>query len=279
MKKNVIFIALSLLIISTQISEAQKNNIKLNLTNAAFGDIRLGYEYALNDKQTLQLNAGMMIPRKLPWDVVDESVIEDYNAEVEILKKISGYSFSLEYRFYPGSKKEAPFGFYVAPYAKYNSYSLKLTQYFEYMITQEDWDSLSPSQKQNTTFLPSYNMWNVEATGTFVGNFNQAGVGVMFGWQWQLGANLTMDFNILGLGIESDATSLELTADDADIDYREWGADIENKVEEYMDGSPIVDRFIGGKVKVFVDPDKVRVETDRIFLPAARFSLSIGFSF
>jgi len=279
MKKIVVLLLLSLIYFIPRDMQAQKNNIKLNLTNSVLGDFRLGYEYALNEKQTLQLNAGMMIPRKLPWDIVDESVIEEYDAEVKILKKISGFSFSAEYRFYVAGKKDAPYGFYVAPFAKYNSYTLKLTQYFEYMITPSEYDSLTPTQQQSATYIPSYSMWNVEAIGTFKDNFNQIGGGVMLGWQWQLGSNITMDLNLLGIGVESDATSLELTADDADIDYRKWGADIEGKVDEYMNGNDMVDRFLGDKVNVYVDEDKVRVEAGRLFLPAARFSLSIGFAF
>lgn len=270
MKKLLLGLSMSFCMLSTI---AQDNNVKLNLLNVTYGDLRFGYERTLNENLSLQANIGVLIPRKLPVDVFDEESLEaEYGGGIDLSSKVGGTNFSFELRYYPGSKG-APRGFYLAPYFKHNHWKLEMGSVFEYDVTESQFQDLTPNQQATAT--PSNDPtrpYHLQAEGIFTGVFNQTGGGLMLGYQWLINDKISIDFNFFGLGVESDIVKLNLTtAGVDDIDYEEWGADIEDGAQEFAD--------FGVDVEVDVQSDQIDIETSRFILPSPRFGLSVGYAF
>ena len=252
-------------------ANAQDNNVKINLLNLTYGDVRLGYERVLNENLTVQGNIGFLIPRKVPVAFFDESAVEDYGGTVDIKNRLTGYNLSLELRYYPGSKG-APRGFYLAPYFKHNSWNALVSADFSYDATQLEYNDLSAAQQETAVYNSSNSArpWELDVTGEFRGKIKQTGGGIMLGYQWLINDQFSIDFNFFGLGVESDKVILNLKTDAVDVDYKEWGTDIEEGTQDFP-------QF--GDVTVDVDTDEITVKLGPILLPSPRFGLSFGYAF
>ena len=90
-------------------SFAQTNIVKWNPLSLAVSTINLGFESALNDKLSVQLQGFYW----LGWDLGDASV--------------DGFGVTPELRFYPSGN--APRGFFVGPFARYQSWSSSTTDF------------------------------------------------------------------------------------------------------------------------------------------------------
>jgi hypothetical protein len=211
-----------------------------------------------------------MIPRKVPNVLFDESEVEDYGGTVEIKNKLSGFSFSGEYRFYTSSSKDSPRGFYFAPFLKYNKYSMDISAGFDYDATKAEYDDLTPEQQATADKINS-DLYRLEVTGNFHGHLRQFGGGVMIGYQWLIADKISIDFNFFGIGVEADAVVFDLSSDAIDVDYEEWSNEIEAEVKDAS--------FYGGdKIQVTAESDKVKVKAPFImFMP--RVGFSIGYAF
>lgn len=265
MKKILIIITV---IVATSNLFAQNSVVKLHLLQLAYGELRLGYEFVTNEHQSLVINAGLLIPREVPFGLYDESNIESYGGAVEILNKVSGISFSGEYRFYTG-KKESPRGFYVAPYLKYNRYSLKTSTTVNYSLANQEFIDLDPIYKDAATgLLGSY---NIDVTGSIKGTFRQFGVGAQLGYQWLIKDRVSIDFYFFGIGVESDAIVVEIKSETIPVDYTKWAEEIKPEVEDFVS-------TIGVDADVTVKSDAVQVKVPFV-LPSLRGGLSIGFAF
>jgi hypothetical protein len=106
--KKVLVIAAVCLFGITQMN-AQSNAIKLNPLGALFGNLGIGFEHALNESSSVQLNVGIL-SRSLNLGGTEY--------------KYSGFSVSPEYRMY---FDEAMRGWYAGGYANYNSVKQELT--------------------------------------------------------------------------------------------------------------------------------------------------------
>jgi hypothetical protein len=126
MKKSILFGFVAVFALK---AVAQENNLKINLLNAGYGEIRLGYERVLKEKRSLQVNFGMLVPRQLPNYLYDEQLVEDYGGTIDLVNRITGFAGSLEYRMYAG-KKDTPRGLYFAPYLKFNRYAVSTSASF-----------------------------------------------------------------------------------------------------------------------------------------------------
>lgn len=133
------FVAIGLLL--NNVSKAQ-NVVKVNYLSVALSTINVAYETPISDKSTVQLQGYYWLGGSL-GDV-------DY----------SGYGITPEWRFYPGG--EAPQGFFLAPYLRYQNWSIKST------VEGETYDQ-------------------AEATSTSIGG------GVVLGGQWIFGDLITLD--------------------------------------------------------------------------------------
>lgn len=112
MKKVLLVIAAAIVSMSVSTvdvkAQEKENVVKLSLSNLIVVTPTLFYEKVLNEKSSAQLGA----------------YFTGFSAGDT---KFSGIGFMPEYRFYPGSKG-APQGFFVAPFLKYQNYSLKATE-------------------------------------------------------------------------------------------------------------------------------------------------------
>ena len=81
---------------------AQENIVKYNPLALIVGEIQIGYERVLNDKQSLQVD--------LAYASFDSGSY-DY----------TGFGAGLQYRFYLQKAKEAPVGWFAGPFASYSS--------------------------------------------------------------------------------------------------------------------------------------------------------------
>lgn len=106
MKKSLLIAGMFLALLSTANLNAQKSVIKLNLLSPIFRTANLQFEHAISPKGSLQLGV--------------------YYTGIKISSTgFSGFGITPEYRFYPGADG-APKGFFLAPFFRYQSFSLKV---------------------------------------------------------------------------------------------------------------------------------------------------------
>ena len=184
-----------------------KNVIKYNLTATAIGHYAIQYERVINPKQSFAIGFGISPNVSLPFKQTLMDAFGD-NADAKSAiesTKFTKFTITPEYRFYLG-KKEAPGGFYIAPFARYTN--MKLTQ--AYKFTDSD-DS--------------------KHTANVTGKFNGVGAGVVFGAQWLLGKkeNIVLDFWFAG----PFAGVMKATFEGVDDQFIKDPATLENDIEGF----------------------------------------------
>jgi hypothetical protein len=98
-------------------SFAQKNVVKTNFFGLFAGSYTLAYERVLNDKMSVQLSVGYRTYKFASADFGSYSVKDSY----------SGPTIVGEFRYYvTNASKDVPRGFYVAPFARYATYTEKV---------------------------------------------------------------------------------------------------------------------------------------------------------
>ncbi len=152
----------------------KKNIFKINLTALVFKNFSFQYERVIGPKTSVALGIGIMPKSKLPFA---DKIQEEYGDDPDVKRAIDqtqlgNFSLTPEIRFYLG-KKQAPAGFYIAPFLRYAHSS------FEGPYT------FTPSDQQLHT---------ANVTGTI----NSIGGGLLLGTQWNLGKRVTLDWWIAG---------------------------------------------------------------------------------
>ncbi len=240
MKKSILLISLlavtTLINITGQELIERRNVINLGLGGLAMGNIALNYERIFTDSRAASLNAGVLIPRKLPSFVYD-AISEEINIDPE--NKMSGFFIMPEYRFYL-SYKIAPEGFYIAPFIKFNYYTMELSGEFS----------------------------NVDAD--IKGKYSGIGGGVQFGMHWVIKERVSVDFYLAGPGIYYDNLSLRFESNDPAVNYDDLGGDVDVDIS----GIPV----IGEKTEIEIGDDYVDA-TSKFVFPGFRTGLSIGIVF
>lgn len=173
MKKIHILLVFALLLGFGKMSMAQDNAVKLNIFSLAIGTYNVAYERALSDLNTAQL--GIFY---LSWS----TGAGDYKTS------FTGIGITPEFRHY---FDDALHGFYVAPFLRYQNYTLK-----------QDYDDYDPVTLATTT-------------QTAKGTLQTFGAGVVAGHQWVLGDHFTIDA-FLGPSYSAGSAS---ASDDTDDDY------------------------------------------------------------
>ncbi|MCO6501297.1 MAG: DUF3575 domain-containing protein [Vicingus serpentipes] len=265
MKKCII---ICIVIIAGIKSYTQNNNVKLSILPTIWGEIRVGYERVIKEKQTAQINLGIIIPNELPNFIYDESKVEDYGGTIDLKNRVTGFSISGEYRFYTSSLREAPRGFYFAPYIKYNKYKIETSTEFGYEATPSEFADLTPTQQSKATYNGSG--YDIDVIGNFDAGFRQLGLGAMIGYQWLIAQKVSIDWNFFGLGIDSYLFEVDITAEDMDVDYEKWGNEIREEMKDFT--------IVGDKVNVTTENDKVSVKAPFLF-PNFKFAISVGIAF
>lgn len=154
-------------------SSQKKNIIKINLTALAFKNFSFQYERVIARKTSVALGVGLMPKSKLPFA---DKIQEDYGDNEDVMRavdqtRLSNFTITPEVRFYLG--KQAPTGFYIAPFLRYAHSS------FEGPYT------FTPSDQQLHT-------------ANLKGTINSIGGGLLLGSQWNLSKTVSLDWWIAG---------------------------------------------------------------------------------
>jgi hypothetical protein len=245
MKKTI----LSLLgLLTGLLAVGQQNVIKVNPFNLVGRVATFSYERALNDRQSLAIQFGARIPWQVPTAVIDAFELP---SELEVTEAtLRGFNITPQYRFYLSSRKDAPAGFYVAPYLRYNRRILdtKLTATFEE-------DGISETGVINTLF-----------------KLNSLGLGAQLGVQWLIADLISIDWYFLGLSVNSYILGADL---ELVTDYDQFTLeDISAQIREKLSRVPIV----GGTLESAVEDNQVSVRAGSLGV-GFRTGLSIGVAF
>jgi len=203
--------ATALFFISTVSSAQQsviegKNIIKLNLPSLALKHYMVQYERVINNRQSFAISVGYSPSVDLPFKgtLMDQfSDNEDAKNAIESTR-FDKITITPEYRFYL-SKKGAPSGFYIAPFARYTTMTIE----------------------QDYKFTPGS---GIEHTAHLSGKFSGIGGGVMVGAQWLLGKNVTLDWWIAGPFIGAMKADFHATDDMSDMSPADK-ADLKKDIE------------------------------------------------
>lgn len=162
------------------------------------------YERAFTPKSTVALGISFMPQRSLPSSLTESDssgFLKSFN--------ITGFSVTPEYRWYPfNPDKNAPHGFYLAPYLRYSSYSLTGNYSFS-----------------DTTLKQTFNFPVTMKYGGF-------GVGLMFGKQWVISNRVTIDWWMLGGHFGSSTFDFSMGGDFSMIDQKQMQADLQESVND-----------------------------------------------
>jgi len=152
-------------------SVAENSLVRINLLALPLRNFSLGYEYKVARKTTVGLGFRFMPKGGLPLRSTISNLIDDPDTEKQLNQFSTGnVAFTPELRFYLG--KEAMRGFYIAPFARYSSYSADLP--FEFDVN------------------------GINQTMPLSGNLNTLTGGLLLGAQWKLGGKVYLDWWMLG---------------------------------------------------------------------------------
>ena len=211
-------------------SFSQRNNIKVGIPGLFLKHLNLKYERVMTENTSLNLTVGNLLARKVE--------ISDDNGD-RYSVNTNGIYVIPEYRFYLGSDKDAPRGFYIAPYLRYYKYGMDYTAY-------ED-----------------------SVNATVKGSLSSIGVGAQFGAQWLIADRVSIDLHFFGIGVDNQTFQFDLTTNQ-NVDLRDYEDDFTEDVEEF----PI----IGSSLQVTSTADKLTAKAVKPGI-GLRGGLSIGFAF
>ncbi|MCB0527037.1 MAG: hypothetical protein KDC61_23310 [Saprospiraceae bacterium] len=200
------------------------------------GKVNLHGEWAYAPDKSLSLIVAVPRPTTVPGLVANNIDLSD-NGEI-VQNKFSSFGAILEQRFYLG--QNAPRGFYLAPYARYNRFSV--------------------TRSVETDF-------ETKITGA-VGGF---GLGVAAGVQFRIGDFLTLDATIAGVDLKWMRGTLKYSTDNPENDL----AAFRDEVQETVGDIPI----IGSKLSAQIDGNAVKVHTPGLLMPGYRFNLTVNYLF
>jgi hypothetical protein len=146
--KKFIFMAVAFFAMAAGAAQAQSNVVKVNVLSPVVSTASVFYERTIAEDKSLQL--GLFYTGFSVGDT-----------------KFKGFGITPEFRKYLSSSKEAPAGFYLAPFLRYQSFNLKMEE-------SDEW-----SQDGETT--------TSEAT------YNTFGGGLLIGGQWVFADRFVLD--------------------------------------------------------------------------------------
>ncbi|MEM6317402.1 MAG: hypothetical protein AAF960_07010 [Bacteroidota bacterium] len=229
----------------TPVMSEEKNIVKLNLPNLAFGNLTLNYERVLSARNSVTLNLGYIRPQSVNYLVPTE--IENGEVELEGLidNRFSGLTATLEYRMY-GKKKGAPKGFFYAPYLRYANYSYDFTDEFD-------------TESSTTT-----DYYNIES------KLSTVGLGIQIGFQWFIADRISIDWGLLGVAAQYYTFSSTFTSTDDSFDYGELEAEFTSDIDD----TPLS----SSGLEFTASEDNLKLKWPLLF-GGARTYLSVGYKF
>lgn len=223
-----------------------KNIFKINLPSVALKNYSFQYERVVNNRQSLALGFSISPNTSLPFK---NTLLDEFGDNEDARNAIESTMFTKisitpEYRFYL-SKKGAPSGFYIAPFARYTHMSLDQV----YTFTASSGKVHTPNLK---------------------GEFNGVGGGFMLGAQWMLGRKVSLDWWIMGPFFGTMKASMHGTDDMSDMSAADK-ADLKNDIEGV--DIPLWD------IEATIGDNKIDAKLDGPFYGVRAFGLSLGIRF
>lgn len=250
MKKN-LFVALFAFIGLSVI--AQENVTKTNLLFGPLnGVFNISQERALNDRISLQASLRFMPKRSIAK--YSDLLAVEYEGDAYnpfFGTTISALGNFTELRIY-GKDKGALRGFYWGPYFHISSFKLSgPSRYGEF----QDNDGITYSGDVTMDFI-----------------IKQLGGGLQIGVQWLVNDKISIDWTILGLGLNAMGGALVVEASNTsnNFDFRNYDEDVKNAtfgLEEIL------------SVSKTIEPTKVTLDVPRALIPHLKASLAIGFGY
>ena len=203
------------------------------------GKVGLHAEWAYGANKSLSLTVGVPRSTRPPgWVLNSVSIAENGSVTTN---EFYNFGIMIENRFY--FSQEAPYGFYLAPYLRYNKMWLD-------RITE-----------------------NPEKTGatTMRGTLYGIGVGGAVGWQIPLGEHFTLDATFAAIDLKWMRGNVSYSSTDTNNDIYE----LRDEVQAVVEDIPIV----GKKLSAQIDGEQIKVRTPGVVLPAYRFSLTVNYLF
>jgi hypothetical protein len=228
-------------VICTSVAKAQEapqNVVKLNLFALAFTNFSLQYERAFGEKISGALGFTVMPSRGLPSALSSDPTVGKM--------KISDWSITPEFRWYPGTNKGAPHGFYIAPYLRYSSTSLELP----------------------LDFTPSGGL--APRTYNIEGNYSGFGGGVMFGVQWLIKEKVSIDWWILGGHYGTGSASVSIK-DDFTVLPPAQRAELKAELDAI--------EIPAGKISSSITDTEAKIDVTSLPYFGVRSGLTIGYAF
>lgn len=167
---------------STKSTDSGNSLFKVNLLSLPLRNFSIGYEHKIGRKVTAGLGIRVMPKGGLPMRSAISNLIDDPDTDRQLDNLETGnVAFTPEIRFYMG--KQAMRGFYLAPFARYSSYTAEMP--FEFDVN------------------------NVTQTIPLSGKLNTLTGGLLIGAQWKLGGRVYLDWWMLGPQYGTSDGSLE----------------------------------------------------------------------
>jgi hypothetical protein len=203
------------------------------------GKFNLHGEWAYSDNKSLSLLVS--IPRQTPAPALIGNNFDLADNVDATVSRLRAYGATLEHRFYLG--KNALHGFYLAPYSRYNHFSIERT-----------------TQNAGAPFKTTVK----GAAGGF-------GFGAAAGVQFRFGDFLTLDATLAGVDFKWLNGTFTYSSDDPETDL----AAFRDQVQETVGDLP----FIGSKLAAVIEGNTIKVRTPGWVVPAYRFNLTLNYVF
>jgi hypothetical protein len=220
----------------TTMAFSQKNVVKLGIFGVGYGDFSLSYERVIAPKSALNLTFGYLNPNT---SLINFNPNFESDGGVGLKELYDGFHTSVDYKFYVG-KKEAPQGFYIAPYLRYFGYKFLMIDEIDQVY------------------------FNVNS------RISSVGLGFQMGYHWIVYDKISIDWYFLGIGVEYMMPKLVYTTDEENFNY---GSIVDN-VKSVFDGW----NYFQKRLKTTVNKDNMTAKLPTFF-PGIKTGLSIGFAF
>ena len=224
------------------ISPVGKTIVKINLTSLAFKNASFQIERVTSPKSSFALGVSYMPETGLPFaSTLSEQFGDNADAQRAITTtRLRSFTITPEYRFYLSGK--APSGFYIAPFARYQN-----------LYFQQEYSFTASNGKEHRPVIG--------------GTINNIGGGLLFGSQFKLGSNLTLDWWIAGPIYGSSKGELSGTDDMSDLSAADR-SDLESDIESV--DIPLT------KIDATVESNRINVKLDGPYAGVRAFGLALG---
>lgn len=223
---------------------SQLNVVRVDLSGLIIGKLQGSYEYAFSEKSSLGLSMYYMPNQGLQYlNLINIKIDGDYIDNPIEMTEYNGIGFTPEIKFYTSSERDAPRGFYIAPYMRYAAYGVSS----EFRYRNDDLSIAHISIDGNSTSI---------------------GGGVAMGVQFVISDLIAIDWAIFALGGASGKTVVNVHEQDLQEDLYTM------ITEDFED----VERFYGSYTVENISDNEVKV-TAKGLLPCIKMGLSIGIVF